>query len=228
MEASPCTVFRGQALARARELDGHAETCAPCARWLRGLAARERLLAGLPRASAPAELDGRVVAAIHAGERQERAVDALRGLGRLEVGPGVERALAEAAESAAVAPLEAPGRRRAPRVLERLVAGELADPGRARAQRFVSSLPRLGAPPELELAVRAELARPRRPHLARSGLWWSAAVAAALIAASTLPRLRREPRYPFRVEQASRAELEPAFRTLIDATSGGMLSLNKI
>src|SRR5687768_14445839 len=136
MQPSPCQLCRGEALTSSLP-PAHASDCAPCARWIRGLAAREKALRSLPRASAPAELDGRVVAAIHAGERQERAIRAMRGLGRIEVEHELDRALAEAAEHAAADPLARwTGRLQAPAVLERLVAGELADPARARAERF--------------------------------------------------------------------------------------------
>lgn len=68
----------------------HASSCAKCAAWSSRLPRREALLRAVPRVTAPDELRGRVVAALHAGERQARAIRELSGLGRLAMPGDIE------------------------------------------------------------------------------------------------------------------------------------------
>jgi hypothetical protein len=140
--------------------DSHLATCADCAAYVARVARSLAGLRGLERRPAPIELDGRVVAALQAGARQERAVRAVEELAPRTAPERVERAVETDAELAAHHPGRElrPARLRAPQVLDRLVAEELGDPSAARARRFVSSLARLEAPGELALRVAGDLA----------------------------------------------------------------------
>ena len=233
MTSLACRQFRSAALDRSAKSSGesgeHAATCAACALWLKRLSGREELIRSLPRVVAPEDLMGRVVASFHAGERQARAVRALRGLGRVEMPADLERAVeARAREAAAQDPLpEIGGRVEAPSVLVRLIQEELQDPAKARSARFLGSLPRVQAPAELAERLAAELARPARPAL-RVGVW--VAFAAALVLAMCAPILFPSAikRRPFRVEHSdSLADLSPFSRALLDTASSGMLPPRK-
>lgn len=202
-------------------VEQHLLGCAACAEWGKRLRARESLIGSLPRILAPAELSSRVVAAIQAGERQERAIRAVRGLGRLRSPSEMDDAVAAQARRASRDPLaELAGRRPAPSVLARLVSEELRDPAKARVARHVSSLPRFEAPVELEARVRRDFGRVpvRRP---RAFLTVLAALAAGLLAAVLLPQLQGGPKYPFRVVHVgSLDDLDPAARSIVEMTAG--------
>lgn len=73
----------------------HAGGCEDCAAWLeaRELGAVSALLALAPH-PAPPGLDGLVVAALHAGHRQDRAVEEVRLLGRQRAPEALARRLA--------------------------------------------------------------------------------------------------------------------------------------
>jgi len=102
--------------------------------------AHARALAALPRPSAPAELDGRVVAAIHAGHREDRAAaflaslapesapDALRGRVAREIVTGAPAALDRLVESRVAAEMRAGEALPAPPTLprQRLLAATAA------------------------------------------------------------------------------------------------------
>jgi hypothetical protein len=125
----------------------------------------------LPRCAAPAELEGRVVAALQAGHRQERSVRHLQALERREVPADLERALIEELSSGHPAPPE----------LERRVASALFDdPQLHAARRAFRRLPRVAAPAALAERLERELAPvasrgPLRPRLLRVGLAAAAA-----------------------------------------------------
>ncbi len=109
-------------------------------------------LLGLPRVSAPAALDGAVVAALHAGCREGRAAAAVGELGlasaRLAAPAELARRLGEALPGApAVAPAE----------LDARVAAALSVPEAGLSARLLGSLTPQGAPP----ALAARLAAPR-------------------------------------------------------------------
>lgn len=226
-------------------LNGHLATCADCAAYVARVARSLAGLRGLERRPAPTELDGRVVAALQAGARQDRAVRALEELAPRTAPERVERAVQTDAELAALHPGRElrPTRLRAPQVLDRLVAEELGDPSAARARRFVSSLPRLEAPGELAARVASDLAGAppttlpapvwtsnggARSPRARGRLATVAAAAALLLL--LLGPLRdgpqdTEPTRPrLRLQAASVGDLGPLARGMLDALGGGVLS----
>lgn len=120
------------------ELVRHRAECAECAGFSRRTEATIASLRGLASIPAPHELEGFAVAAMQAGQRQERATAALRCLMH------------------APAPLELDeimwrkeGPLRAPLVLDRLVSEDLEDQSQALTRRFTSRLERLSAPHSL-------------------------------------------------------------------------------
>jgi hypothetical protein len=202
------------------ELMAHLRDCSACR--LLG----ERLVAALSsldaRRSAPHELDGRVVAALGGGHRQERGVRALVRVLTRRPAPGglegnVERSLQ--GDSETLRPTLArvlSSRVAAPAVLERLVAEEIQDPAKSTARRFVGFLRRAQAPKELEQGL-----DPRRSRRMQVSL----TVAATLLAALFLMRPQGERSYSFRVARpTSVAELSPMARSLLDAATAGALS----
>lgn len=152
-------------------LRAHARECPDCASWI---ARRERLesaLRGLQRSGAPGTLDGLVVASLHPGYRQDRAV---RSLGRLaaesapagvtvpvpehEQGDRAPRAESPESPECEAAMIDSLPRVATPGVLERLVAEALADGARGRVRSAVERLPRQTAPAALDQAVAEALA----------------------------------------------------------------------
>lgn len=237
MERTPCQEFRDVAFAPDGFASSHAQACAPCARWAARHDAREELVRSLPRLAAPATLDGRVVSALQAGARQERAIRALRELSRVSTPRELDRVVAGVADVAGAPASALSGlRANAPSVLDRLVSEELVDPAQARVRRFVGSLPRLHAPCELEALVAHGVAgadRARSAPRSRARLVWGTLAAAALILAVAAPilvdRSIRESRHSFRVERVeSIGALDPLAYGLLDSVSGGLLSLHKI
>jgi hypothetical protein len=218
-------------LPRHSELARHPDQCIQCAAWALRLSARIDLIRSLPRLVAPRELSSLVVAAIQAGERQERAIRAVRGLGRLRGPRAMDDAVAAAARRASRDPLaELAGRRPAPDVLARLVSEELRDPAKARVARHVRSLPRLVAPAELEHRVHDEMTSAPRDSRAtrrpRAFLTLLAAVAAGLLVAVIAPRLGSRTEYPFRVEHVTSIDsLDPTARRLVDLQTAGLARL---
>ncbi len=104
--------------------------------------AQAKALGSLSRAGAPRDLDGRVVASIQAGYRQDRAVVALARLepkeAPIELQRHVRRQLALFS---------------APDILRRLVEEEMAAPDKALAKRYAGRLDRVAAPDALSEAV---------------------------------------------------------------------------
>lgn len=115
-------------------LDAHLARCSACRRELARAERRVAIVRELPRASAPLELDGAVVAALQAGARQERVIRALTALTPFPAPEDLESRIALP---------------RAPAVLDRLVAEDMADPAKALVSRYVQRLERLSAPDEL-------------------------------------------------------------------------------
>jgi len=169
---NPCQAYR-DALLSAGLAGGaaaeHASACAACAAWTQGAARLVSQLGTLARLRAPAELEGRVVAALQAGHRQARAAASVADLGRVSSPPELDQAvdaelevdadLEDGGAEGARAPSreDLPARLRVPGVLDRLVAEELADPPRARARRYLGTLRRKRAPEELRLLVAGTL-----------------------------------------------------------------------
>lgn len=139
-----------------------------------------RGLAGLTRRTAPSALDGRVVAAFEAGHREERAIEAVQSLVRVDV----PEHLAEHLDRAVTRELSKREALLAPDVLRRLVEEELSDPSKARTRRFVGSLKRLPAPEALDAKVVASLTAPERTRSFRSRLLFGGSAALLAIAAT--------------------------------------------
>ena len=234
----------------------HLDACATCAQWRRARLRHVSALTALERFVAPPELEALVVASFSSDSRRERAISALTRLGRLTPpaelddamldGPVVEGSASESREVAEAHATETHAAetyagRRAPRVLQRLVAEEIADPAKARVRRFVGSLPRLHAVPELDQLVERELARPTRTRSRGMRVAVYASLAAAVLASVIGPLavsvLGASPkRYPFRVEhvrvdathQFDPANLGPDARQLFEALGNGILGANRI
>jgi len=125
------------------------------AEW-RGLVRQARALVSLgthqaSRLRAPADLDGRVVAALQAGRREERAVTALRSLARVDAPTELTARVRRLAERSFSDDPE----HRAPRVLDRLVEEEIADHPASVTKRMVGGLTRHVAPSSLEDGLQA-------------------------------------------------------------------------
>jgi len=218
---------------------GHAASCGACDLFARNFARGTQSLSQLTPKSAPHELEGRVVAALEAGARQQRAIEALVALGRLKPPAELDGAVMAAASGEHT--YQVRGRHAAPAVLERLVNEELSDPPKARSRRFVGSLRRFVAPRVLEQRVSRDLVTPRvsdaRPLRVAA---WIGLAAVALIALSTpliIERAINSTRsYPFHVERVrslgNSAEtlgaLGPDAHQLLDSFGGGILGANRI
>jgi hypothetical protein len=176
-------------------------------------------LALLEPAGAPAELDGRVVAALQGGFLQDRAADRVRHLEPVvaptALGERLEAIFCELRDEGRLAEPTAP------RELEERVQKDLEDLPAAIARGSMSKLPRRPAPGELvdRVQVRLEGARTEhRSHL-RPGLWAVAfAAAAALLAWASLAGgpsrgVQPERAWSFRVEYPADLEaLSPRAR----------------
>ena len=238
--SAPCDSFRDEFLGAApsERPSAHRASCAACGRWARGVELRERALGDLARLTAPRELEGAVVAALEAGFRQDRAVGALCGLGRITSPPELEDALsdriARRETSSDVefggAPPSLPAARRlsAPALLAELVSEELRDPAAHRVRRFVGSLERFAAPDELaERLAAQDWSRPQR-RLARPVAVLTLLAAVVSVAFLTLrgPEPRR---YDFVVEVVDDpAQLSGMAASLLDGVSGGVLSVGRL
>jgi len=116
-------------------LDTHLADCAACRRELARATHRTLLVRTLPRFAPPVDLDGVVVAALQAGMRQKRAIQAITSLTPVAAPDVLAQRIAGVT---------------APAVLERLVSEDLADPAKAVASRYTRRLERLRAPTDLE------------------------------------------------------------------------------
>jgi hypothetical protein len=205
-------------------LDQHLQTCLDCQAELSRARHVARGLRSLRERRAPFELTGRVVAALQAGQRQERALDALRTLTRapapveleqkLDLGPtGSRPSLASIA----------------PNVLERLVAEELEDPAKAVARRFAGRLEHLAAPPDLLEMVEARFRQAMQLGVPKRSSRSTALLVVVLLAGLTLVGLgisrrvqAKAPEWQFQVVRArSVDELGPMASILLDQVSGG-------
>ncbi|HVS19592.1 MAG TPA: hypothetical protein VMT18_13395 [Planctomycetota bacterium] len=234
--SAPCDSFRDDYLAvdPSERSGAHRSSCEPCERWARRVEARERALNALERRTAPTELDGAVVAALEAGFRQERVVDAVLGLGRVSSPRALDHALSGeliARESDLPSSLPAARRLSAPAELAGLVSQELGDLAGHRARRFVGSLQRLTAPAELaERLAEQEWTRARRPALRPLGVLGLGALAVAVLALGFALRdeAPRQPRYDFVVEVVDDpAQFAGLGAGLLDGVSGGFLSAGR-
>jgi len=221
-------LHRSRGQAEAREVEFH---CVHCRSWFGRARLLGQALAALPRVpTAPetqaawTELDGRVVAELQAGRRQERAAASLSSLKRASAPAELEALVVAAMDSGAVLRHPAPGE------LDTRVASEIASSGQARIARQVAALERVAPPFELQGRVQAVISRVPRSDSLPIQRWL--AVAATLLvvfgAASMVERSVRDPapEYPFRVVHVeSAASLDPFVRGLLAASSGGVLDL---
>lgn len=217
---------------------GHAVECDECAAWVAQLTRLAGRLYGMQPQVAPAELDGRVVAALQAGDRESRAVRAVADLSSMHT-PGFLEDTVEHALEEALIPAGGGVPMGAPAVLERLVSEELAEPERFMVSRLVAGLPRQPAPVALDERVGTQLAHDRtakqplsRLHLGVPRFAWASLAAAALLivglkgllggSEAPLPGAKER---PFEVYYAkSLSDLDPAARVLVNNVSGGLLS----
>ncbi len=181
-----------------------------------------RWMLDLPRKSIPSELEGSVVATLHGGYREDRAVSAMRELARLSPPAELSHAVREVVG----------GEDRAPAILDRLLAEEIEDSGRSAARRASARLRRFPAPPELALRLQEQFQHPetsKRPALLRRGVVALGLAASALLAmklggvfGELVPRERGRPIATIEFHGAgSLAELEPLARDLLDQFTGG-------
>ncbi len=220
-----CHECQERLLARTSERDvlpgdtrAHLDSCAACATFAVRAANLGRAFSDLLRREVPAELDGRIVAACHAGYRQARVVSHVAHLSRWNVPGELDRKVLEP---------RALERSIAPDVLGRLVSEDLRDPSKAIARRFAGRLARLAAPPELRRRVERvfgphDVTRARRaPRI----LQLAAAVFVVVLGGGLLlMRGKPERQYSFEVRRESvHASTDPLLRGMLDGLSGGLL-----
>ncbi len=223
----PCDRYHDELIAFAlhaevpgEEFVRHLDECVACgAQWKRLKLAGE-IVASLPRRPAPPELEGRVVASLHAGQREDRAVRTMRGLTRLMTPDELSSAVSMAYG----------GEERAPALLERRLADDQADPGGTAARRACVRLRRIPAPPELARRLSADFQdqpADSRARLLPRGLI-ALAVAAGLLFVVQLsrgpigPDAGPEPLLRFEIRTVeSAAALDPWARAIFDDFTGG-------
>lgn len=206
-------------------VEAHMRECDLCARYAQSVALQRRAFGEIARMRAPEALDGRVVAACHAGHRQERAVALVANLVRWNVPAELDRKVLDAQDGQSLVPLTT-----APDVLDRLVSEDLRDPSKAIARRFTGRLARLKAPAELG----GRVARALSAGGIRSGprsrwLLPTAAVALflALGASALLMRHPSTPHYSFEVRRGAQAATDPLIRSLLNGVTGGALDASQ-
>jgi len=230
---TPCRDWRERCIAvasKAAPRDGflavHLASCSACSLFLARLELHVVAISRLQRARAPRELDGLVVAALQAGLRQERAVNAVASLTPKPM-------------PAAVQPkIQAPRIQAAPRELDRLVVDELRDPTKSIARRLVGHLERQPVPKSLDARVAslaAELpserrrGRERRRMLAFAGSVFLVigGLAAILSLVNRGGVEAREPRIV--VEHVSSPEnMDPAVQATFAMVSGGVFDAKRV
>jgi len=193
----------------------HLEVCAECRSFVDRLTRSFEVLGSLQRLSAPADLDGRVVASLGAGFREDRTVENLRALPKLGAPQELEQKLSGSTQVA--------------KALEARIAQELAHPEEFIGERLARVAQRYAAPEELELRVAEELARGRARRLRVplrlvSGIALAAAASLLLLLGSGLldPARPSLDSISFQVREVdSAAELTPMARLLLGGVTGG-------
>ena len=149
------------------DLRAHLQQCDSCRRRWEGMLAHARCLAGLERLLAPVDLEGRVVAAMNAGHREDRSVRAVMCLPRLRVPAILDGEVDEVAATdefeglPGIGPLvDGPGGDRPGG--DGLGEGGLNGLGSEATGLEFSSLERCPAPDELTRRLEREFARPAR------------------------------------------------------------------
>ncbi len=224
---SACQAAR-QALLGALDPTGHPVAqspsfhCAACEAWFQRAQVHGRALSSMPRLAAEhGSLDGRVVAELNAGCRQERASAALRSLARRTAPSELDIRAAD---------LFGRMDRSAPSELDGRVAGELRGVPNERVQRQLAALERLSPPAELDARVATILARPVRSMVRAPGRWL--ALAASLLAVIGVASLAWQGGmgggrpYEFKVVRSDSTDsLDPLSRSLLSGASGGFFDL---
>lgn len=243
--ASPCDLFRRGLLEQVRPTAASSADpaaspfhCDACRDWFASARRHAAALGGLTRMSV--EFDGRVVAELNAGRRQDRAVAALRWMRRREVPLELDVLVRQELRRASLAAdfdsgEDAIGQglpeQSAPAELDRRVAAEFLAAALAGGGRPLKGLPRLSVPAELDARVGADL---RRQGLAQDvplRRWLVAAAALLTVAAlgamwQASERAGRPASRDFRVVRAtSLSDLDPMARGLLSAHLGGAMEL---
>jgi hypothetical protein len=204
--------------AAASALGAHLVECASCQQAFESMCRTRAALVRLAPVPAPAALDGLVVAATQAGQRQERVLAHLRTALRHEAPARLDTRIG--AGSALIGEV---ARVSAPAVLERLVEEELRDPQHALTRRYVSRLQRLESPASLRGRVQQALGSPR--HSAGRRLLLAGAALAVLCAAMwgwwSIERTQTRPRFQVVYVEDVR-ELDPIARAMLSGVTGGL------
>ncbi|MDZ4773768.1 MAG: hypothetical protein SGI72_11620 [Planctomycetota bacterium] len=215
-------VAAGEAM-RDLALEAHLIACGGCNAFLASVQTQVRALRGLTPLPAPRELHGLVVAATQAGHRQERAVAALRSIGRATMPPEVDHAIWPIGVSA-------------PPVLDDLVNRSLQDPTHSFARRFAGRIERLSAPRDLDARVGKvyEFGAKRRERAARRLAFATAAlvlvgitVTATWLVARSGEVTAAEPQ--FVIERVTSPEaFDPLWRSTLSGLLGGAPDADRI
>lgn len=193
----------------------HLEVCAECRAYAEGVTRCVDTLGNLERMTAPADLAGRVVAALNAGFREDRTARYLEALSRQTAPQELEQQLS--------------GSERLAQDLEARVARELAHPEEIIGERLARVAQRYEAPAELEALVAQDLATGRRrskrhPVKLVSGLALAAAASLVLWINSgpVAPAKPSLDSLSFRVREVeSVTELNSMARLLMGGVTGG-------
>ena len=210
----------GDAAGFDQELAEHVAGCTECSGVVARIGRQVAALRALERRTAPAELDGRVVAACHAGHREERVAAALTSL-RHRKAPRELGPIVFGSDSVV-----------APRALDDRVDSDLARPEDVAARRAAARLERLRAPRRLRAQVERTIARGRAGGGARPKVWTSLVLGFVALAGIGLYFARGRggsapaPTYRFEVEYATSLDaFDPLARSLLASVSGGLTSL---
>lgn len=204
------------------DVRAHLDSCAVCTQFAARAALHRRAMGELARLPPPSELDGRVVAACHAGYRQERAIARIADLARWNVPTELDSKVLEPQDGRSLVERSA-----APDVLDRLVSEDLRDPSKAITRRFAGRLERLSAPADLRRRVERLFGARVAARMPRASLFLRAAVVVLLVAVGGGLFLMRgdkpERRYSFEVRHASAQAVDPMIRGMLNGLSGGLL-----
>lgn len=204
------------------------------AEW-RALLAQARALRSLSKRAAPADLSGRVVAALNPGHQQERAIRSVQSMSRPETPEALDALVRRLALGPlALGPLApgplAPGDVSAPPVLEQLVQEEVADSQRSLVRRMTRRLERRRAPAGLARRLDTRVRGSRNPSGTRFVLPLVAMLVAVGLVWGLLRRLGgggqvdARGRWPFEIQRLDSMDSADAMtRTLLDTMGGGML-----
>jgi len=190
----------------------HLRACSECAEVARRFELREQALGQLARLEAPADLAGRVVAALNAGYREERGIARLGELERVTAPSQLEALVARTFD-----------RVPAPPVLERLVREDLESDGQGLLKRFTNKLGRQAAPEDLDERMHDVLVHRSRRRVPRVALA-AAALLAFVVWLPTTQQPARAAGYSFkvvRVMSLDEATTDRATRQLVEGLLPG-------